>query len=250
MRHTRRNGLAALMATGGALALAAGYAHADSDAAGGAAQSPGVISGNTVQLPVDVPVNVCGNTINVVGLLNPSAGNRCENNGASGTSNKHKDQPATPRGNNGSGQGRSDASQTGGGGASADGAAVGSPGVISGNGIQLPIDLPVNVSGNSVSLVGVLNPAFGNSSSNGGGKTPPVTPVAPPKDPEAATPPEKDEPAAPGPVAQAPEPQISSTSLAHTGADGLLGVGAPVALGLLIGGATLYRRFRPARLGA
>ncbi|MGX1120505.1 hypothetical protein RKD37_005868 [Streptomyces ambofaciens] len=26
-----------------------------------------------------VPVNVCGNSINVVGLLNPAFGNKCEN---------------------------------------------------------------------------------------------------------------------------------------------------------------------------
>ncbi|GAA3291047.1 hypothetical protein GCM10020295_06880 [Streptomyces cinereospinus] len=47
--------------------------------------SPGVISGNTVQLPVHVPVNVCGNTVNVVGLLDPAAGNRCANTGVPGT---------------------------------------------------------------------------------------------------------------------------------------------------------------------
>ena len=41
------------------------------------ARSPGVLSGNTVQVPVDVPVNVCGNTVNVVGLLNPAVGNSC-----------------------------------------------------------------------------------------------------------------------------------------------------------------------------
>jgi len=30
--------------------------------------SPGVTSGNVVQAPVEVPVNTCGNTVNVVGL--------------------------------------------------------------------------------------------------------------------------------------------------------------------------------------
>jgi hypothetical protein len=28
---------------------------------------------------VDVPVNVCGNSINIVGLLNPTFGNKCVN---------------------------------------------------------------------------------------------------------------------------------------------------------------------------
>ncbi|WP_442973910.1 chaplin family protein [Saccharothrix sp. ST-888] len=28
-----------------------------------------------------VPVNVCGNTVNVIGLMNPAAGNSCANAG-------------------------------------------------------------------------------------------------------------------------------------------------------------------------
>ncbi|WP_164873176.1 chaplin, partial [Streptomyces resistomycificus] len=41
--------------------------------------SPGVLSGNVVQVPIHVPVNVCGNTVNVIGLLNPAFGNQCAN---------------------------------------------------------------------------------------------------------------------------------------------------------------------------
>ncbi|MFF3748301.1 MULTISPECIES: chaplin [Streptomyces] len=48
-------------------------------AAGVAHNSPGVVSGNVIQAPVDLPLNVCGNTLNVVGLLNPAAGNTCVN---------------------------------------------------------------------------------------------------------------------------------------------------------------------------
>ncbi|MFB9394535.1 chaplin [Streptomyces echinatus] len=48
------------------------------------------------------------------------------------------------------------------GGAHADGAAHGSPGVGSGNVVQVPVHVPVNAVGNSVSVIGVLNPAFGN----------------------------------------------------------------------------------------
>ncbi|WP_326687956.1 MULTISPECIES: chaplin [unclassified Streptomyces] len=62
-----------------ALGTAAAPALADSGAQGGAANSPGVISGNVVQVPVHVPVNVCGNTINLIGLLNPAFGNTCVN---------------------------------------------------------------------------------------------------------------------------------------------------------------------------
>ena len=47
-------------------------------------------------------------------------------------------------------------------GAHADGKAVGSPGVVSGNLVQAPVHVPVNAVGNSVNVIGVLNPAFGN----------------------------------------------------------------------------------------
>ncbi|MFF9171652.1 chaplin ChpE [Streptomyces sp. NPDC014776] len=47
-------------------------------------------------------------------------------------------------------------------GAHAEGTAVGSPGVVSGNVIQAPVHVPVNVVGNSVNVIGALNPAFGN----------------------------------------------------------------------------------------
>ncbi|MGW7369339.1 chaplin [Streptomyces sp. NPDC054841] len=60
-----------------AVAGTAGIATADSGAMGATAQSPGVLSGNLVQAPVHVPVNLCGNTVDVVGLLNPAFGNAC-----------------------------------------------------------------------------------------------------------------------------------------------------------------------------
>ncbi|MGO4463501.1 chaplin [Streptomyces sp. M-16] len=63
-----------LMAAG-----AAAPAMADADAAGQAVGSPGVLSGNLIQVPVHVPVNVCGNTVNVIALLNPAFGNTCVN---------------------------------------------------------------------------------------------------------------------------------------------------------------------------
>ncbi|MCZ4509757.1 chaplin [Streptomyces sp. ActVer] len=54
-------------------------AFADAEAQGAAVGSPGVLSGNVVQVPVHIPVNVCGNSINVIGLLNPAFGNQCVN---------------------------------------------------------------------------------------------------------------------------------------------------------------------------
>lgn len=48
----------------------------------------------------------------------------------------------------------------------AQGAAVRSPGVASGNVIQAPVHVPVNACGTTVSAVGLLNPAFGNACVN------------------------------------------------------------------------------------
>ncbi|WUB50079.1 chaplin [Streptomyces griseorubiginosus] len=61
-----------------ALGMAA-PAFADAGAQGTAVGSPGLLSGNVVQVPVHVPINVCGNTVNVIALLNPAFGNSCTN---------------------------------------------------------------------------------------------------------------------------------------------------------------------------
>ncbi|CAL9568624.1 Chaplin-F [Streptomyces sp. enrichment culture] len=72
-------GLVLTSAAVAAVAGTAGVAAADSGAQGAAAESPGVLSGNVVQVPIHVPVNVCGNTADVIGLLNPAFGNTCVN---------------------------------------------------------------------------------------------------------------------------------------------------------------------------
>ncbi|MGW1708677.1 chaplin [Streptomyces sp. NPDC002206] len=76
MKYTKVAAIAAgtLMAIG-----AATPAFADSGAVGAANNSPGVLSGNVVQVPIHIPVNVCGNTLSVIGLLNPAFGNACSN---------------------------------------------------------------------------------------------------------------------------------------------------------------------------
>ncbi|MCS0638988.1 chaplin [Streptomyces sp. LP05-1] len=71
---------AAVLVAGLALALGtAAPAFADSDAEGAAVGSPGLLSGNVVQVPVHVPVNLCGNTVDILALLNPAFGNSCAN---------------------------------------------------------------------------------------------------------------------------------------------------------------------------
>ncbi|MCW7945232.1 chaplin [Streptomyces hygroscopicus] len=72
-------GLALTTVAAAAVAGTAGIAAADSGATGAATNSPGVVSGNSAQAPVHVPVGVCGNTASVIGLLNGAVSNSCAN---------------------------------------------------------------------------------------------------------------------------------------------------------------------------
>ncbi|MFE9421456.1 chaplin [Kitasatospora sp. NPDC006697] len=292
------------MTAGTVLASTAGYAYAGgAEAEGAAAGSPGVASGNTVQVPLDAPVNVCGNTVDVVGLLNPAYGNQCGNTSApahhgGGSQAGGGSQNGGSQGGTGSqtGGGQNGGDQSGGGqnsggqnsggqngpgtpgipgvppppvaGSSASGATQGSPGVGSGNNGQLPVSVPVNACGDSVDVVGLLNPAMGNDCVNhqtpGHPQAPPPvgsTPAAPVSAPTgsvagvtgtrtSAQPPAAAPVAAPV-VQQAPAaPQqapAAATHLAYTGVDGL-DVLAPAGLALLVAGGVLYRR--AARSGA
>ncbi|MGP3969315.1 chaplin [Streptomyces sp. 6N223] len=69
--------VAAAAATSGLMLAGAGVAVADAGAHGTAVGSPGVLSGNVVQVPIHIPIQVCGNTVNIVALLNPAFGNTC-----------------------------------------------------------------------------------------------------------------------------------------------------------------------------
>ncbi|MFJ5812168.1 chaplin [Streptomyces sp. NPDC093093] len=68
---------AVTMIAGGLLAAGAGVssAHGGASAEGEALNSPGVASGNQLQIPVHVPVNLVGNSVTVIGLLNGAFGN-------------------------------------------------------------------------------------------------------------------------------------------------------------------------------
>ncbi|MER6038068.1 chaplin [Streptomyces sp. NPDC001835] len=261
MRQSTRKGLMTMAAATGVIAAASGYAHADAGAAGSATGSPGVLSGNTVQAPVHVPVNVCGNTVNVIGLLNPAAGNACANHGGSGSG--------------------------GHGGSHASGRSDHSPGVGSGNTVQVPVDVPVNVCGNSVNVVGVGNAAKGNDCANGGGHhNPPGNPGQPgnpgtpghpshpghpghpghPSHPgHPGNPHTPGTPGHPGTPATPPtdtgrtphgssqvsaqggsQQSVGGGQLAHTGNEVPLGLALPAGAGALLAGAVLYRKARAA----
>ncbi|NWF28553.1 DUF320 domain-containing protein [Streptomyces sp. PKU-EA00015] len=258
MRQVTRKGLISVAAASGVLALGGGYAQADSVATGGASNSPGVLSGNSLQAPVHVPVNVCGNTVDVIGLLNPAVGNMCAN---------------------GSGGDSGAGSQAGS--AQASGTASDSPGILSGNQVQAPVAVPANVCGNSVTIIGALNPSSGNCGNGSEGSTPaepgnpqepaepgnpqtpeqpgnPQTPEQPgnPQTPEQPGTPQTPEqpatpetPATPSTPSNPQEPNapgaraVTGAQLAETGMDAL-DVLAPAGVGLLLAGAVLYRRAR------
>ena len=78
MRNVKTGLALTAIATGIAL-TGAGSAVADATSTGSAVGSPGFLSGNMIQIPVHIPVNLCGNTINVIALLNPAFGNHCSN---------------------------------------------------------------------------------------------------------------------------------------------------------------------------
>ncbi|MEU2156921.1 chaplin [Streptomyces sp. NPDC019396] len=70
----------ATLFAGAVLAMGiASPAIADSGATGVTSASPGVLSGNLLQVPVHVPASVCGNSVGVIGLMNPASGNACMN---------------------------------------------------------------------------------------------------------------------------------------------------------------------------
>ncbi|GHB52842.1 hypothetical protein GCM10010377_49760 [Streptomyces viridiviolaceus] len=244
MRQVTRKGLMTMAAATGVIAAVGGSAHADSGAHGSATGSPGVLSGNTVQVPVHAPVNVCGNTVDVVGILNPATGNTCANQGG-GSSGGH-------------GDGYGDSGEQGGqGGSHAGGGSADSPGVGSGNHVQAPVHVPVNVCGNSVDVVGVLNPARGNDCANedggdhstppGGGQETPGVPGEPgtpetPDGPGGETPGGSTGPNEPG-TRTVTQPQAPA-QLAETGSELPLGLALPVGAGALLAGTVLYRKAR------
>ncbi|MFF2957209.1 chaplin [Kitasatospora sp. NPDC057965] len=314
MRNAAKKGLLTAVATGSVLASTAGYAYAGAGAEGVAAGSPGVASGNSVQVPIEVPINACGNTVDVIGLLNPSYGNKCANvsghpggsahvggaqSGGASAGGAHTGGGQSGGAGASAGGAQAGGAQAGGGqagsgaagaaagtaasGATAAGTATGSPGVISGNSVQAPVHVPVNACGNSIDVVGALNPAYGNNCANVAAPAP-SKPAAPQEDcpPEEHAPHSAPPPAAPsdhegtqgtprggnGPTeaaptapSAAPAPQQAAPAvrpaaahagpavaeadhqLAATGAGNTELLGA-AGLALLIGGGVLYRRAR------
>ncbi|MEE4541252.1 chaplin [Streptomyces sp. V4-01] len=95
MRQILSRGVLTVAAASSILAVSGGYASADSDGNGTASGSPGLLSGNSVSVPVEAPVNVCGNSVDGAAALNPAFGNTCVN-GAPPAQPPASPRPAAP----------------------------------------------------------------------------------------------------------------------------------------------------------
>ncbi|WP_181764785.1 chaplin [Streptomyces albidus (ex Kaewkla and Franco 2022)] len=67
---------AVAVAAGGLVFAGAGMAVAQQGVQG-TASGGGLVSGNSVQAPVNIPVNVCGNTVSALGFMNSAGGSAC-----------------------------------------------------------------------------------------------------------------------------------------------------------------------------
>ncbi|MFE0138515.1 chaplin [Streptomyces sp. NPDC059037] len=212
------------------------------DADGAASDSPGILSGNSVQAPVDAPVNACGNSVDAVGAANPAADNSCADSGDSTAPRERPDKTEPKAGTKAT---------------AAQGKAKKSAGGLVGNIVQTLLEVPVDPCGNTGDVVGALNRATVNNCAD--------TALAPsPKAiPKQKTPHLPRTARVPGqtdgqdramrhtsssPVVTelspggAPGPQVRGV-LAATGSDeNLLAAAAAGSAALMIGGGILYRR--------
>jgi hypothetical protein len=120
---------------------AAGGSKSGSSATASTSHSGGILSGNTIQAPVNVPLEVCGNQAVAIGLKNTVHGTTC---------------PA-PGSGNGAG--------TTGGGAKATAVTDHSGGILSGNIIQAPVNVPVNACGNQANVIAAKDKLTGSNCS-------------------------------------------------------------------------------------
>ncbi|MFF0156369.1 chaplin family protein [Streptomyces sp. NPDC005263] len=281
----------AVVAASGAMAVAAPASAACAPqgafADGAAVGSSGPRSGDTAQFPAHAAVNLCENTMNVVGLLNPAAGNRCANGSGDGSARGLSAEDASSwtgarggadtwgwTGAHGGAEARGGGMTTRGGAgthsgaglqsvpglhegagtqgrATSSGGGIESLGMLSGNGVHLPVQAPVNLIGNSVNVVGV-HPVVGNESVTPPGDRStvpdrpgrPRRPDGPGRPDRPVRPAHRPTPPQTSPVTRSIPPQHLTGALADTGADrtvpALLGSAA-----LILGGAVVYRRYRP-----
>ncbi|MFF4982727.1 chaplin [Streptomyces sp. NPDC001046] len=240
MRQTLNRGVVAAAAATGILSLCGGAALADTTADGVAKGSPGVVSGNTVQVPVEVPVNACGNTVDVAAGLNPAFGNSCANGGDGGkgrhADERHDSSGTSERGGDGPSRGHAEDTPSGGG--------YGDEG----HGNDEPDDGGYGDGG-----YGEDDGGYGDDDGGYGyGDTPPTKPpqtppATPPHTPPPTTPPHTPPPSGheSTPPATPPGGPEQPPSLPETGAEEMWGAAAASVV-MITGGVVLYRRGRAA----
>ncbi|MFE4210895.1 chaplin, partial [Streptomyces goshikiensis] len=76
-RQVLGKGMLTAAAASSLLSIATGAAYAHPGATAEAAHSPGVLSGNSVSVPITFAPNVCGNSVDGGAALNPAMGNTC-----------------------------------------------------------------------------------------------------------------------------------------------------------------------------
>ncbi|MEU4997356.1 chaplin [Streptomyces sp. NPDC021622] len=235
MRQAINKGMLTAAAATSILSLSGASAFA-ADADGAASDSPGILSGNSVQAPVDVPANACGNSVNAVAAANRATANSCANSGGSTAPRERPDKTEPTAGTKAT---------------AARGEAKKSPGVLVGNSVQSLLEegtphlprtarVPKQSDGQDRAMRHTSSsPAVTERSE--------PSPAGAPADGKdramrhTSSSPAVTEPSEPSP-AGAPGPQVRDV-LAATGSDeNLLAAAAAGSAALMIGGGILYRR--------
>ncbi|MEY9933452.1 hypothetical protein ABH926_008107 [Catenulispora sp. GP43] len=230
MHAFARKGLLLSAATGTLVMGYAGIAAAQDSATthGAAADSPGAVSGNVAQVPADVPIQVCGDAGAAAAGMVGSRDNDCLTDDATAKADGvAADSPGAVSGNVGSVAANVPVQACGlsGGALAADvqahdndcvdegthalakGAAADSPGLVSGNVLQLSADAPVQACGDAVSLLGFDTAAKDNHCVNGAPEmAPPVMARPPVMTPPPSECPQPPPVMAPPPVNPCPPP--------------------------------------------
>jgi hypothetical protein len=179
-----------------AAVLAGGLATAGASAASGTgstSDNTGLLNGNQIDLPIQVPVDVCGNAVGVLGTANASCegGATATNSGSGGGGNTSSGNLGAANGNQvnapiqipisacGNAVGNASASCKGGAAATNSGSGGGNTtsgnlGLLNGNQVDLPVQVPISACGNAVAVLGTAQAwCVGGASANnpgGGGK--------------------------------------------------------------------------------
>lgn len=144
MHNTAKRGAVLAVATGGL--LLAGAAQSSAEAAVGIAENAGgpagVLSGDSVGIPVDISLNLCGNGIAVLGSTMPRAYCDADSSGAAPTTVSRTAAAVSAR------------------------STVPRGGLLSAMAVRAPINIPVNACGNLAAVAGTADSGSGTTCSS------------------------------------------------------------------------------------